>query len=58
MSKLDQLLAMEVTRRQFLVTLGMGIAGLFGLSSLMGILSHNETKSNDIVGYGMRDYGP
>jgi hypothetical protein len=58
MSKLDELFAREVTRRQFLIILGTAIAGLFGLSSLIGILSHNDGGSNTLPGYGMRDYGP
>jgi hypothetical protein len=59
MSKLDQLMAREMTRRQFLITLGMGVVGLFGFSSLIGMLSHSDLSSgNNLVDYGMRNYGP
>lgn len=59
MSKIDQLMSREMTRRQFLITLGMGAVGIFGFSSLMAIFSQNDSKpSNSLVDYGMREYGP
>jgi hypothetical protein len=59
MSKMDQLMAREMTRRQFLITLGMGIAGLFGFSSVIGMFTQDDPHSgNRLVGYGMQDYGP
>ena len=47
-----------MTRRQFIMTLGLGVTSLFGFSSLIGLLSHNEPKGDDPVDYGMRNYGP
>jgi hypothetical protein len=59
MSKINQLMERQMTRKQFLVTLGMGIVGLFGFSSLMGIFSQNNPNpDNKLVDYGMRNYGP
>jgi hypothetical protein len=59
MYTINQLMVRKMTRKQFLITLGMGIVGLFGFSSLMGILSKNVPNSdNKLVDYGMRDYGP
>ena len=57
-SNLELLLSKQMTRRQFLMTLGLGVTSLFGFSSLIGLLSHNEPKGNDPVDYGMRNYGP
>ncbi|MGH7234495.1 MAG: hypothetical protein ACREF7_03580 [Candidatus Saccharimonadales bacterium] len=48
-----------MTRRQFLITLGLGVIGLFGLSSLLGMLSQNESKTNNgPAPYGIGNYGP
>lgn len=59
MSKMDQLMAREMTRRQFLATLGMGIVGLFGFSSFMGMFSQDDSPTgNKPVDYGMQNYGP
>ena len=59
MYKIDQLMVREMTRKQFLITLSMGVVGLFGFSSLMGIFSQNDPNSgNKLVDYGMRNYGP
>jgi hypothetical protein len=57
--KVDQLLAREMTRKQFLVTVGLGIVGIFGFSSLIGMLTKNaENSDNGRVPYGMLNYGP
>jgi hypothetical protein len=58
MSKLDELMVKEMTRRQFLVTVGLGIVSLFGLSTIMGFLSNNESSSEPrSAGYGAQTYG-
>lgn len=56
MSRLNQLLNKEVTRKQFLATLGIGVISLFGLSSIMGLLSEGDYKRID-HGYGDGTYG-
>jgi hypothetical protein len=49
----------EMSRKQFLINLGMGFVALLGLSSLIGVLSKGDSATGDnLVGYGMRDYGP
>lgn len=59
MPKLDQLLQQELTRKQFLITLLTTIAGLFGLSTLLGLFTKNSTTSQSFrPGYGRQDYGP
>jgi len=57
MRKVDQLLAQKMTRKQFLITLGTIFTGLFGLTALSGILSHNEPDT-ELPPYGMLNYGP
>ena len=57
--KVDQLMAREMTRKQFLVTVGLGIIGIFGFSSLIGLLTKNaENSDNSRIPYGLHDYGP
>ena len=59
MSKLEQLLSKEMSRQQFLVTIGMAVVSLFGFSTLMGILTGNESKTDTPPpGYGHSNYGP
>ena len=59
MPKLEQLMSAEMSRKQFLINLGMGFVALLGLSSLIGVLSKGDSATGDnLVGYGMRDYGP
>lgn len=59
MSKLEQLLSKEMTRRQFLGTLGVSIASLFGVSAIMGVLSGSDPQTNNNrPDYGQRSYGP
>jgi len=58
MTKLEKLMSTEVTRGQFLSMLGVGILGLFGLSSLLGIVSKGTPAHDQVVNYGMLNYGP
>jgi hypothetical protein len=58
MSKLEELLTKEMTRRQFLVTVGLSLVSLFGFSTIMGILTgDSKTTQNHSSGYGARPYG-
>ncbi len=57
MSRLNQLLNQEVTRKQFLVLLGAGVISLFGLSSIVGLLTENESPRVTGRGYGAGTYG-
>ena len=56
MTKLEQILNTNMTRKQFLATLGIGVVSLFGLSSIMGLLSEGESKKIS-RGYGAGSYG-
>ena len=58
MRKIDHIFAMEVTRREFLVTLGVGIMGLIGFSSIVGLFMKNDNLQTDVPQYGMGNYGP
>jgi hypothetical protein len=55
--KLDNLLKKEVTRKQFITTVALGAVSLFGLSSVMGVLTQSDSSSNGEVDYGMQNYG-
>jgi len=58
MSKFDEILSRKLTRKEFLMTLGMSFAWLFGISSIIGILS-GKSHVSDIVkmNYGSGPYG-
>ena len=55
-TKLEELLSTEMTRRQFLMTLGLGFISMFGLSAIMGAVT-GSTPEHVMRGYGSRDYG-
>ena len=59
MSRFDELLHKEMTRRQFLATLGLGFISLFGFSAIMGMLSEGDSQKQppQQTGYGGRTYG-
>ena len=58
---LHRLLKQEVNRREFLVSLGLGLLSLLGLSSILHFLTGKSTShhatSNNSLGYTQRDYG-
>lgn len=59
-SKLDELMNKEVTRSQFLMIIGGGIASLFGISSILGLLAPADKTSakQSPIDYGVGHYGP
>ncbi len=59
MRKIDELMQKEMTRKEFLATVGFGMASVFGLSTILGWLSDkdNPTQQNTAVGYGNGPYG-
>jgi hypothetical protein len=57
-SKIDQLLQKEMTRKQFLLFIGSSLAGLFGLSTILGLFTKGNSTQNIDPGYGERNYGP
>ena len=57
-TKFEELLSKEMTRRQFLMTIGLGFVSLFGLSAMMGALTKEAAGvSQAPTGYGARTYG-
>ncbi len=57
MSKLDNLMQREMTRKQFLMTMFGALISLFGISSVMGALTP-DSSDHKPADYGMRNYGP
>ncbi|HVS78690.1 MAG TPA: hypothetical protein VHD84_00140 [Candidatus Saccharimonadales bacterium] len=51
---LHELLRKEVSRQEFLRTVGIGVVSLLGLSSLLKLAGH---KSHSTRGYGASPYG-
>jgi hypothetical protein len=56
MSKFDNILSRQLTRKEFLLTIGLAIVGIFGISSLLGVLS-GSTKDPKARDYGSNTYG-
>jgi hypothetical protein len=58
MQKIQDLMQKEMTRKEFLATMGFGVAAIFGFSTLIGLLTG---KSNPFhqqhMGYGGGPYG-
>jgi hypothetical protein len=59
---LDQLMQKEMTRKEFLTTLGFGLASLMGLSTIIHMLTGKSLTHNGVVrhtsfGYGGSVYG-
>jgi hypothetical protein len=58
--KIEQLLQKEMTRKEFLGTLGLLVISIFGLSTIFGLFtkSSSSIEQTGLIGYGMHDYGP
>lgn len=58
-TKMEELLQREMTRKQFMATLGFGVLSLFGFATIMGLFTPSTPKvsSSSQVGYGGRGYG-
>jgi hypothetical protein len=58
MNKLNELMQKEMTRKEFIATVGFGVASLFGLSAILRLLGkENPLNRNDSLGYGSGAYG-
>lgn len=59
MQKIESILTQEMNRRQFLGVIGLGIITLFGIPTLLGILSPDKRQENTNIssGYGASNYG-
>jgi hypothetical protein len=60
MQKLNDLMQKEMTRKEFLATLGFGVATLMGFSTLLGLLGKKnplQQHATTEYGYGSNSYG-
>jgi Trp operon repressor len=59
MQKISDLMQKEMTRKEFLATLGFGVATIFGLSSLLQMLGKQNPfqQQTSQYGYGGGIYG-
>jgi hypothetical protein len=57
-TKIDQLMAKQMSRKQFLITLGSIIIGVLGVSFIIGLFTPNDSPQDHVVMYGMGYYGP
>jgi hypothetical protein len=56
--QLQDLLHKEMTRHEFLATLGLGVASLMGFSSVIKMLNGNKSSGKTShFGYGSSPYG-
>ncbi len=55
MQKLDNIMQKEMTRKEFIGTVGFGLASLFGLASILRLVSGKGTRATS--GYGASSYG-
>lgn len=53
-TQVNELLQKEMSRKEFLATLGFGVASVFGLGTILRLLGHNSSAS---MGYGSSSYG-
>ncbi|HEU4914790.1 MAG TPA: hypothetical protein VFT16_05325 [Candidatus Saccharimonadales bacterium] len=58
MQKISDIMQKEMTRKEFLATLGFGVATIFGFSSLLQMLGkQNPLQQSSQYGYGGGTYG-
>ncbi len=55
MQKLDNIMQKEMTRKEFIGTIGFGLASLFGLASILRLVFGKGTRTAS--GYGASSYG-
>jgi len=55
--QVNELLQKEMTRQEFLTTLGFGLASLLGLSSVLKLLNGGLAHNKSSHGYGSSNYG-
>lgn len=54
---IQALMHKEMTRKEFLATLGFGVATIVGLSSLLKMMGKENPWQRDALGYGNGPYG-
>lgn len=55
--QITTLMQKEMTRKEFLATMGFGVASIFGLSTVIKMLSSKSSGHNSSMGYGSSNYG-
>jgi hypothetical protein len=56
-SYLNDITQKEMSRKEFLTTLGLGLASVMGFSAILKILGHKGFTSSQSHGYGTSPYG-
>jgi len=54
-NKLHELMQKEMSRKEFLATIGFGVASIFGLSTILHMLGKGPKQADH--GYGASSYG-
>lgn len=59
MQQLQDIMQKEMTRKEFLATIGFGIASIFGFSTLIKLLFHKGQQASSPAshGFGAGSYG-
>lgn len=57
MRQLDEVMNKEMTRKEFLATLGFGIASIMGFSTVLRFLFGRGSQQTANAGYGANAYG-
>lgn len=57
MERINELLHRDMTRKEFLATVGFGVASLFGVAALVRMLTGRDFGSQNRLGYGAGPYG-
>lgn len=58
MQQLNNLMQKEMSRKEFIATLGLGVASILGFSSILKLLfGKGQESQNARTGYGSSPYG-
>lgn len=59
MQTIKDMMQKEMTRKEFLATMGFGVATIFGLATLLRLLTgkNDPFQQNSALGYGDGSYG-
>lgn len=55
--QLNSIMQKEMTRKEFLATVGFGVATLFGASTLIKLLTGKQVGQQSSMSYGSNVYG-
>ena len=58
MSRLEEILQLEMTRKQFILTIGSALMALIGIPALLGIFTKGTKTDQHNPPYGYQRYGP